>query len=203
MYFCICSYICSRNFLYVYVFSYISVCNPIALAGQSGKPNILRQGPAQQHYGSAMDTAMALPWSCHGPAIALHGSATAAPWQCHDSAMGRAMQYGTAVAVRHVLTGGLPYGGYRKYMIICYFVLGGLRPPRPLQMPVHQVLCCVKKQANLEVDAAARYTATPSNCVFNSACSGESCKFTGLGLCFFHGLYLCVNQCKQLMSCCP
>ena len=36
----------SRIFLYVYVFSYIFVWNPIALAWQSGKPNILRQGPA-------------------------------------------------------------------------------------------------------------------------------------------------------------
>ena len=33
-------------FLYFDVFSYIFVWNPIALAWQSGKPNILRQGPA-------------------------------------------------------------------------------------------------------------------------------------------------------------
>ena len=35
----------SRILLYAYVFSYNFILNPIALAWQSGKPNILRQGP--------------------------------------------------------------------------------------------------------------------------------------------------------------
>ena len=43
MYFHVCSDICCE---YLDVFSCISVWNPIALAWQSGKTNILRQGPA-------------------------------------------------------------------------------------------------------------------------------------------------------------